>query len=136
MLKGLDINPVSLQLAATQLMSGNTDVKYRKMGLHLMPYGPQPDGWGEVSHWPAERIAAGDWSSVVWRSPDLAAAAAEFAERGGLAAMQRETDLQDQPDAQRRIPQNNRRREQVMIHATLQTLYADYRKTEVGETKS
>ena len=44
MLKGLDINPVSLQLAATQLMSGNADVKYRKMGLHLMPYGRQPDG--------------------------------------------------------------------------------------------
>lgn len=35
---------MSLQLAATQLMSGNTDVKYRRMGLHLMPYGPQPDG--------------------------------------------------------------------------------------------
>ena len=44
MLKGLDVIPVSLQLAATQLMAGNTDVKYRKMGLHLMPYGPQPDG--------------------------------------------------------------------------------------------
>ena len=43
-LKGLDVNPVSLQLAATQLMSGNADVKYRKMGLHLMPYGPQPGG--------------------------------------------------------------------------------------------
>ena len=43
-LKGLDINPVSLQLAATQLMAGNTDVKYRKMGLHLMLYGRQPDG--------------------------------------------------------------------------------------------
>ncbi len=43
-LKGLDINPVSLQLAATQLMSGNIDIKYRRMGLHLMPYGPQPDG--------------------------------------------------------------------------------------------
>ncbi len=41
---GLDINPVSLQLAATQLMAGNTDVKYRRMGLHQMPYGPQPDG--------------------------------------------------------------------------------------------
>ena len=42
-IKGLDINPVSLQLAATQLMSGNTDIKYRRMGLHLMPYGPQLD---------------------------------------------------------------------------------------------
>ena len=43
-LKGLDINDVSLQLAATQLMSGNTDIKYRGMGLHKMPYGEQPDG--------------------------------------------------------------------------------------------
>ena len=43
-LKGLDVNPVSLQLAATQLMSGNADVKYRQMGLHLMPYGPESDG--------------------------------------------------------------------------------------------
>ena len=43
-IKGLDINFVSMQLAATQLMAGNTDIAYREMGLHLMPYGPQPDG--------------------------------------------------------------------------------------------
>ena len=43
-LQGLDINDVSLQLAATQLMSGNIDVKYRKMGLHRMPYGRQAGG--------------------------------------------------------------------------------------------
>ena len=41
-LKGMDINPVSLQLAASQLTAGNHDIRYRKMGLHLMPYGPQP----------------------------------------------------------------------------------------------
>ena len=34
-----------------------------------------PDGWGEVSEWPAERIEAGDWSAAVFRSPDLAEAA-------------------------------------------------------------
>ena len=39
-IKGMDINPVSLQLAAAQLTAGNKDVRYRKMGLHLMPYGP------------------------------------------------------------------------------------------------
>ena len=39
-IKGMDINPVSLQLAAAQLTAGNRDVRYRKMGLHLMPYGP------------------------------------------------------------------------------------------------
>ena len=36
---GLDFNPVSLQLAAAQLTSGNADVTYRNMGLHRMPYG-------------------------------------------------------------------------------------------------
>ncbi|MCY4263565.1 MAG: DEAD/DEAH box helicase family protein [Gammaproteobacteria bacterium] len=39
-IKGLDINPVSLQLAASQLTAGNQKVSYRRMGLHLMPYGP------------------------------------------------------------------------------------------------
>ena len=42
-LKGLDINPVSLQLAAAQLTTGSQDIRYRKMGLHLMPYGPLPN---------------------------------------------------------------------------------------------
>ena len=34
-LKGMDINPVSLQLAASQLTTGNQDIRYRQMGLHL-----------------------------------------------------------------------------------------------------
>ena len=42
-IKGLDINPVSLQLAASQLTTGNQEISYREMGLHLMPYGPQTD---------------------------------------------------------------------------------------------
>ena len=41
---GMDINPVSLQLAAAQLCIGNPHLNYQKMRLHLMPYGPQPDG--------------------------------------------------------------------------------------------
>ena len=48
-IKGLDINPVSLQLAAAQLTAGNKDVRYRKMGLHLMPYGPSQDDPARVS---------------------------------------------------------------------------------------
>ena len=39
-LKGMDINPVSLQLAASQLTAGNQGTRYTRMGLHLMPYGP------------------------------------------------------------------------------------------------
>ncbi len=38
-IKGMDINPVSLQLASAQLTQGNREIRYRKMGLHLMPYG-------------------------------------------------------------------------------------------------
>ena len=48
-IKGLDINPVSLQLAASQLTAGNQEIRYRSMGLHLMPYGPQADASGRVS---------------------------------------------------------------------------------------
>ena len=48
-IKGLEINPVSLQLAASQLTAGNQDIRYRRMGLHLMPYGPSPDDPTRVS---------------------------------------------------------------------------------------
>ena len=48
-IKGLDINPVSLQLAASQLTAGNHDIRFRQMGLHLMPYGPHPDDLARVS---------------------------------------------------------------------------------------
>ena len=48
-IKGLDINPVSLQLAASQLTSGNSDIRYRRMGLHLMPYGPDRNDPTRVS---------------------------------------------------------------------------------------
>ena len=48
-INGMDINPVSLQLAAAQLTSGNKDVRYRKMGLFLMPYGPDQSDPNKVS---------------------------------------------------------------------------------------
>lgn len=107
-------------------------------GLDACEAGTLPNGWGEVSHWPAEQIAAGDWTATVWRSPQLAAASTELAERIGLAALSdthTHTHLQDRPDAQRRLPEAAKR-EQVTVHATLQTLYADYRKTEAGVSTS
>ena len=48
-IKGFDINPVSLQLAASQLTTGNQQIRYRRMGLHLMPYGPHLDDPARVS---------------------------------------------------------------------------------------
>ena len=48
-IKGLDINLISLQLAASQLTAGNKDVRYRKMGLHMMPYGPDRNNPRKIS---------------------------------------------------------------------------------------
>ena len=48
-IKGLDINPVSLQLAAAQMTTGNQEIRYSQMGLHLMPYGPSLDDPTRVS---------------------------------------------------------------------------------------
>ncbi len=39
-LTGLDINPLSLQLAATHMTTSTQNLRFRRMGLHLMPYGP------------------------------------------------------------------------------------------------
>ena len=84
-IKGLEINPVSLQLAASQLTAGNQDIRYRRMGLHLMPYGPSPDDPRRVSVGTLEllgqkAIVAGDGelnlpdnqinSQIVWDQPD------------------------------------------------------------------
>ena len=60
-LKGMDINPVSLQLAATQLTAGNADIKYRRMGLYQMPYGPTgdplvPTGVGTLELFAEDRV--------------------------------------------------------------------------------
>ncbi len=86
-LKGLDVNPVSLQLAAAQLTQGNRNIRYRRMGLHLMPYGPvaeQDDGMtshagtlellGQSAIVPHGRNLVGDadapQTAVAWEADD------------------------------------------------------------------
>ena len=59
-LKGMDINSVSLQLAATQLTAGNTDIKYSGMGLYRMPYGPTGDPMVPIAAGTLELIAEDD----------------------------------------------------------------------------
>ena len=46
--------------------------------------GPLADGWGEVSHWSAERMEAGDWTPALWRSPELAKEAWRYANHEDL----------------------------------------------------
>ena len=47
-IKGLDIKPSIPATAASQLTAGNQEISYRRMGLHLMPYGPRPDNPAQV----------------------------------------------------------------------------------------
>ena len=67
-IKGLDINPVSLQLAASQLTAGNQSIRYRKMGLHLMPHGPSPNNPTQVSVGTLELLGQ---KAIVPRSNEL-----------------------------------------------------------------
>ena len=55
-LKGFDINPISLQLAAAQLSIGNAEIRFSRMGLHRMPYGVNPTN-GRVSAGSLEFLA-------------------------------------------------------------------------------
>ena len=55
--------------------------------LHNKTPGLLPDGWGEVSEWPAERVEGGDWSAAVFRSPMLAEAAVEIVQKGELRSI-------------------------------------------------
>ena len=58
-LVGLDVNPISLQLAAAQLTGSTSSIRYRRMNLCQMPYGPQPNGQvrgGSIELFAAEQI--------------------------------------------------------------------------------
>ena len=90
-LKGLDINPVSLQLAASQLTAGNHNISYRQMGLHLMPYGPQPHDQGRVAVGTLELLGQ---KAVVERSSELGLADDRIASQATWRPSD-ETELED-----------------------------------------
>ena len=75
-LHGMDINPVSLQLAASQLTADNQDIRYRRMGLHLMPYGPQADNPAQASAGTLELLRQ---KAIVSRNRELNLADEEIA---------------------------------------------------------
>ena len=67
-----------------------------------------PDGWGEVSYWPSERIEKGDWTAAVWRSPILAHSAYRFANHPDLKAIAKIRRCTVR-DARRRLYENFKR---------------------------
>ncbi len=94
-IKGLDINPVSLQLAASQLTAGNHRVSYRRMGLHQMPYGP--DNSGRVSVGTLELLGQ---RSIVSRRGELDLGDDAIGSQATWASAD-DTELEDAVDAAR-----------------------------------
>ena len=81
-LTGLDVNPVSIQLAGAMLMIGDARVQYARMGLHTMPYGPQ-----------RERGTAAAGSLELLRQPDV------LAHKGGTPHAAQDDFFDDEVDS-------------------------------------
>ena len=94
-IKGLDINPVSLQLAAAQLTAGNHNISYRKMGLHLMPYGPHQDNPSRVDVGTLELLRQ---RAIVARHDELAFADDRIASQS-ISLRPDDVELEDAVDA-------------------------------------
>ena len=96
-IKGLEINPVSLQLAASQLTAGNHRVSYRRMGLHQMPYGPDRDNPGRVLVGTLELLGQ---KSIVSREGELELGDDDIGSQATWATTD-DADLEDAVDAAR-----------------------------------
>ena len=79
--------PPTRVISLDRFPSDDTEVAELFEAIGPRGLGTLADGWGEVSQWPAERIQQGDWTAPIWRSPELAAAAARFAEDAVLRPM-------------------------------------------------
>lgn len=91
-LKGMDINPVSLQLAASQLTAGNQDIRYRQMGLYLMPYGPSPGNPTRVSIGTLELLGQ---KTIVPREGELDLGDVEIASQSVWTQQDDDAELED-----------------------------------------
>ena len=94
-IKGLDINPISLQLAASQLTAGNQEIRFREMGLHLMPYGPQKDNPTQVSAGTLELLGQ---KAVVARDSELGLADDRIGSQA-VWGLRDDAELEDAVDA-------------------------------------
>ena len=70
-----DPKPPTKFISLDRIPTDEREVADMHKALSSCRVGEIADGWGEVSYWPAERMAGGDWTPAVWRSPELAEAA-------------------------------------------------------------
>ena len=73
------LKPPTRIIALDRFPANETEATELHKHIENTKTGLLPDGWGEISEWPAERIEKGDYSAVAFRSPELADAAAKIA---------------------------------------------------------
>ena len=81
---GSEAKPPTRIIALDKLPHDEAELGDLHHRLRATRSGDLGGGWGEVSTWPLDRIAAGDWSAASWRSPLLAHAALTFAQDAAL----------------------------------------------------
>ena len=104
-------DPPTRVVALDRLPVDEAEVDQIHTGLSDRETTTLADGWGEVSSWPAERIAAGDWTAAMWRSPVLADMAARFSADDAFetARGRRPVGTLDRPTVEQRLLLLNRR---------------------------
>ena len=73
------VNPPTQFIQLDRMPHNESEVEDLHRCLLECGQGVLANDWGEVSYWEAELIEAGDWTSAIWRSTELAKKAAEFA---------------------------------------------------------
>ena len=81
------ISPPTKFIHLDRLPHDEGEVAELHQALHNATPGLLTDGWGQVSAWPAERIAEGDWTPAIWRSRELAEAAWSYANHANLISI-------------------------------------------------
>ena len=73
--------PATRFISLDRMPLNDEEVAEMHQALLECPEGKMPRGWGEVSYWTEDRVANGDWTPAIWRSPDLAEAASRYADQ-------------------------------------------------------
>ena len=84
-------NPPTRIISLDRLPADDQEVAELRDHLARCERGLLPYNWGEVSKWPVEHIEAGDWTAGVFRAPELAEAAFDFATHKSLLRMEDQT---------------------------------------------
>ena len=73
-----------------RLPTDDDEVENLCLSLSECQRGAIPNDWGEVSHWPPERMEEGDWTAAIWRSPELAQSAFAYASRRDMPSIEQD----------------------------------------------